>query len=151
MIPFRHYEHLLRLAALFAAGVACFLALRWLLVPADYGVLGPYRAEAVTQNMARPIAYAGQVACVSCHTDVDETRKPNAHARVSCESCHGALAGHAADPAVAAPRPDPRAACAVCHVPDAAKPSGFKTVDFTDHAGDASCTSCHAAHAPRFQ
>ena len=151
MTPFRHYEHLLRLAALFAAGVAFFLVLRWRLVPEDYGLLGPYRAEAIAQNMSRPIAYAGEVACVSCHSDVAETRKPNAHAQISCESCHGPLATHAGDPSAPAFRPDPRAACAVCHVPNAAKPGGFKTVNFAEHAGDESCTSCHAAHAPRFQ
>lgn len=151
MMPFRHYEHLLRLAALFAVGIAAFVVLRWLLVPEDYGLLGPYRAGAVAQNVARPISYAGEVACVSCHTDVEAARAPNAHADVSCESCHGPLAGHAADPSAPASRPDPRAACAVCHVPDVAKPPAFKTVNFADHAGDEPCTACHAAHAPRIE
>jgi hypothetical protein len=150
MIPFRSYEHLLRLGALFTAGVALFLVLQLLLVPADYGLSGPYRAGAITQNMARPVVYAGQVACVGCHTDVEDTRTPNAHARVSCESCHGPLAAHALDPATAAPRPDPRAACAVCHLPDPAKPPAFKTVSFADHADEGACTACHPAHAPKF-
>jgi hypothetical protein len=149
MPPFRSYEHLLRLAALFAAGVVLFLAVRWLLVPADYGELGPYRASAVAQNQARPIHYAGQVACIECHTDVAELRATNAHARVSCEGCHGPLAAHAADPAVVALKPDTRATCAGCHLPDSARPQWFKTVDFADHAGNDACTTCHAAHAPR--
>ena len=149
MPPFRSYEHLLRLAALFAVGVALFLGLRWMLVPSDYGRLGPYRAGALAANQARPIVYAGQAACVDCHSDVADIRKTNAHARISCESCHGPLAGHALDPAVAAVRPDPRAICAVCHLPSAAKPLGFKTVDFADHAGAEACTTCHPAHAPK--
>jgi len=149
-LPFRSYEHLLRLAALFALAVVVFLGLRWLLVPADYGLLGAYRAGAIDQVQARPITYAGQLACMECHTDVADTRKGNAHALVSCESCHGAHGTHASDPAVAARRPDPRATCAVCHVPNAAKPPGFKTVVFADHAADGSCTACHPAHAPRF-
>lgn len=149
MAPFHSYAHLLRLAALFGAGIALFLGLRWMLVPADYGELGPFRASAMTTAQARPIAYAGQVSCVACHSDVDETRKANAHERISCESCHGPLARHAEDPAIAAPRPDPRATCAVCHRPDPAKPRTFKTVVFADHAGDESCTTCHPAHAPR--
>ena len=149
MASFRSYEHLLRLAAVFAAGVALFVGVRWLLVPSDYGRLGAYRASALAQNQLRPIAYAGQVACVECHTDVADLRRSNAHARISCESCHGPLARHAADPAVAAPRPDGRAICAVCHQPSAAKPPWFKTVNFTDHADPGPCTACHSAHAPR--
>lgn len=149
MPPFRSYEHLLRLAALFAAGIALFIGLRWILVPADYGLLGPYRASALAQNRAKPIAYAGQAACSDCHGDVAEVRKTNAHAAVSCESCHGPLAAHAADPGVAAVRPDVRSTCAVCHTPDAAKPRAFKTVVFAEHAGDESCATCHPPHAPR--
>ena len=150
MTPFRSYEHLLRLAAVFAVGTALFLGVRWMLVPSDYGRLGPYRAGALLEARARPIVYAGQVACVECHTDVAELRKPNAHARIGCESCHGPLAAHAADPAMAAARPDPRATCAVCHAPNAAKPPGFKTVNFAEHADAGACTTCHPAHAPRF-
>ena len=149
MAPFRAYAHLLRLAALSAVVIGLFLIVRSLWVPADYGVLGPYRAGAIAQIQARPIAYAGQMACVECHTDVAAVRQANAHAAISCESCHGASAGHAADPAVAAPRPDPRATCAVCHRPDAAKPRSFKTVVFDEHADPGPCTSCHAAHAPK--
>ena len=120
-----------------------------MLVPADYGLIGPYRASALAQNQAHAIVFAGQASCVECHTDVAETRKSNAHAGVSCESCHGAQAAHAADPSVTAPRPDPRTTCAICHVPDAAKPTAFKTVKFSDHAGAESCGSCHQPHAPR--
>lgn len=149
MAPFRSYEHLIRLAALFAAGVALFLVVRWVLVPADYGQFGPYRASALVQNQLRPIAFAGQVSCVECHTDVAEARKTNAHARIGCESCHGPLARHAADPEVAGRRPDPRTTCAVCHVPSAAKPPWFKTVNFAEHADAGPCTACHPAHAPR--
>ena len=149
MPPFRSYEHLLRLAALFVAGIALFLGLRSLLVPADYGLIGPYRASALVQNREKPITYAGQAACIDCHSDVAEIRRANAHAQVSCESCHGPLAAHAGDPSVPALRPDPRATCAVCHTPNPAKPAAFKTVIFAEHAGDESCATCHPPHAPR--
>jgi Cytochrome c7 and related cytochrome c len=147
--PFRSYEHLLRLAAVFAAGVLVFVVLRALLVPADYGRFGRYRAGALTQIASRSIVYAGQLTCVDCHTDVAEARKSNAHARISCESCHGPLGAHAADPSVAARKPDPRAVCAVCHQPDAARSRAIKTVVFADHADPGPCTSCHAPHAPK--
>jgi hypothetical protein len=149
MPPFRSYEHLVRLAALFAVGVALFLGLRSVLVPADYGRLGPYRAGALAANQARPIVYAGQAACVDCHSDVADIRKTNAHARISCESCHGPLAGHAMDPAVPVIPPNPRAICAVCHLPSDSKPPDFKTVDFTHHASAEACTTCHRSHAPK--
>jgi hypothetical protein len=149
--PFRAYEHLLRLALAFILALAAFAVARSLLVPADYGRFGPYRAAALDQNRAKPIAYAGQVACVDCHSDVAETRKGNAHERIGCESCHGPNAKHASDPENPATKPDPRATCAVCHTPNPSKPAGFKTVVFDEHAGTANCTECHAAHAPRFQ
>jgi hypothetical protein len=146
---FSSYEHLLRLAALFVVGITLFGGLRWLLVPEDYGVIGAYRASALTQNQARPMVYAGRLACMECHSDVADALTTNAHASIGCESCHGAMAAHAADPGVAAVRPDARTTCAICHVPDSAKPAGFKTVDFVEHAGTESCGSCHQPHAPR--
>jgi hypothetical protein len=147
--PFRSYEHLVRLAALFLIGIALFAVARWLLVPSDYGRFGAYRGSAITQNQARPIAYAGQKACFDCHSDVVEARRSNAHGRVSCETCHGPSAAHAADPSNAARKPDPRAVCAACHQPDAAKPAFLKTVVFDEHADPGPCTSCHPAHAPK--
>jgi len=149
-LPFRSYEHLLRLAAVFLAAAAAFLVVRWLLVPPDYGELGSYRTAAVALNQARAISFAGQAACIDCHTDVADARKENAHAHVSCESCHGAHAAHAADPAVPAVKPDPRTTCAICHTPNAGKPAAFKTVNFREHADEGPCTACHSPHAPRF-
>jgi hypothetical protein len=149
MARFSSYEHLLRLAALFAVGITLFAGLRWLLVPEDYGLVGPYRASALTQNQTHPVVYAGRLACMECHSDAGDVLKTNAHASIGCESCHGAMAAHAADPGVPAVRPDVRMTCAICHIPDRAKPAGFKTVDFAEHAGSESCSSCHQPHAPR--
>ena len=96
--PASDYVHLVRMAGLFVVGITAFVVLRWLMVPADFGELGHYRAGAVRDNMARPIKYAGQAACVECHTDVAELRAKGKHVRVACESCHGALAAHAIQP-----------------------------------------------------
>jgi hypothetical protein len=54
MTPVRSCEHLVRLAALFAVGIALFLTLRWLLVPADDGQIGPYRASALATDQPSP-------------------------------------------------------------------------------------------------
>jgi hypothetical protein len=147
--PFRSYEHLLRLAAVFAAAAVVFAILRALLVPADYGRFGRYRAGALLQIASHSTVYAGQLSCVECHTDVAEARKNNMHARISCETCHGPLAAHADDPSVAARKPDARAVCAVCHQPDPARTRAIKTVLFADHADPGPCTSCHSPHAPK--
>ena len=103
------HVHLLRMAGLFVSGSRPSWCCAGLMVPADFGELGHYRSGAVLDNMNRPRVFAGQAACVECHADVAELRAKGRHARVACESCHGALAGHAANPAEVKPvRPDAR-------------------------------------------
>jgi len=144
------YVHLVRMAGLFAVGITAFVVLRWLMVPAGFGELGHYRAGALKDNMARPIVFAGQAACVECHTDVAEVRAKGRHARVACESCHGALATHAADPNGVKPvRPDPRRTCIVCHTASISKPKSFPQVVVAEHAPEGSCAACHVVHNPK--
>jgi hypothetical protein len=144
------YVHLVRMAGLFAVGITAFVVLRWLLVPADFGVFGHYRAGAVRDNMAPPLVHAGQAACVECHADVAEVRSKGRHARVACESCHGALAAHASDPAASKPtRPDPRKTCITCHTSSISKPAAFPQVVPAEHAPEGSCAACHAVHNPK--
>ncbi|TAK13231.1 MAG: hypothetical protein EPO35_10540, partial [Acidobacteria bacterium] len=59
----RSYEHVVRMAGLFAMGFALFLFVRWIMVPADFGVYGFYRAGALKDNAARPMSYAGRESC----------------------------------------------------------------------------------------
>ena len=150
--PFRDFEHLVRLAAVMGVGVIFFLIVRAALVPDDFGVLGHYRASALDLNAAKPLAYAGQAACVECHSDVAEVRATAGHRAISCESCHGAAARHAEDPGAATPvKPASRELCARCHAANTGKPSWYRTVDIPDHAGDAACIDCHNPHDPRAQ
>ena len=144
------YVHLVRMAGLFAVGITAFVVLRWLMVPADFGVFGHYRAGALKDNMNRPLVFAGQAACVECHTDVAEVRAKGRHAGVSCESCHGALAAHAANPDGARPvRPDSRSTCIVCHTASISKPKSFPQVVPAEHAPEGSCATCHVVHNPK--
>jgi predicted CXXCH cytochrome family protein len=146
---FGHGEHLVRVAGLFLGGLAVFLLLRTALVPSDFGVYGHYRAGALVDGRARPLAHAGRAACAACHAErVGELGK-GAHAGVGCESCHGPLAGHATDPAAAkASRPDGRALCLTCHRFSVGRPAGFSQVDPREHAPEGECTECHGAHDP---
>jgi uncharacterized CHY-type Zn-finger protein len=144
------YVHLVRMAGLFVVGVTAFVVLRWLMVPADFGELGHYRTGAVRDNMARPTVYAGQAACLECHADVAELRAKGKHARVACESCHGALAAHASSPDAQKPvRPNPRTTCISCHSANISKPKSFPQVVPEEHAPEGSCAACHAVHNPK--
>jgi hypothetical protein len=147
---FRDVEHLARLAGLFLAAAALFLVLRAALVPDDFGVYGHYRAGALDDNRARPIAYAGERACVECHSDTGDIKRAGAHAPVACEACHGALARHAAGEEEKPPRPGPNV-CLVCHGKTTGRPAWMKQIVPADHAGEEKCATCHQPHTPRIQ
>jgi hypothetical protein len=144
------YAHLVRMAGLFVIGVTAFVVLRWLMVPADFGLLGHYRAGAVTDNMKPSPVFAGQAACVECHADVAELRAKGRHAGVACEACHGALAAHASNPdGQKSVRPDSRNTCISCHSANISKPASFPQVVPAEHAPDGSCAACHVVHNPK--
>jgi predicted CXXCH cytochrome family protein len=147
--PFGHAGHLVRVAALFAAGVAIFFVLQALMVPKGFGAYGFFRAGALDLNRERPLAFAGRAACLDCHSDVGDTLAKGHHAGVHCEACHGSHAAHAADPStVKAVRPDSRVLCARCHQALVGRPAAFPQVDVADHAAEEACTTCHAPHSP---
>jgi predicted CXXCH cytochrome family protein len=146
---FEGKEHLLRMAGLFGLGVGVFLVVKGILVPADFGVYGHYRAGALADNKRRAPAYAGRAACAECHPEAAEAIKGGSHRPVGCEACHGALARHVEDAtAQKALRPDTRAVCIQCHAADPAKPAKFPQVDPREHAAQGACTECHTAHSP---
>jgi uncharacterized CHY-type Zn-finger protein len=150
MKRFKDVEHLVRLAVLFAAGLLVFSVARASLVPDDFGVLGHYRSGAIADVRARPIAYAGQQTCADCHADVVDTRAGARHKGIACESCHGPLATHAADPGAMAPkRPEATSLCVHCHAAHTGKSGRYPVVDVKEHAGDETCISCHTPHNPK--
>jgi hypothetical protein len=143
-------RHLVRLAGLFGLGLCAFLVVRWLLMPEGFGVYGHYRAGALADNRERAPLYAGQAACVECHTDVGEARAVGRHARLSCEGCHGPLASHAVDPGAGTgvAKPDGREGCVRCHARNSSRPPGFPQVVVVEHAEEGACTACHQPHQP---
>jgi hypothetical protein len=149
---FRDIEHVIRVVALLAGGFAVFVVVRWVLVPADFGVYGFYRAGALADNQAKPMKYAGQTLCLDCHADVGETRKGSRHATINCEACHGPMARHASGNFDVKPQAlNPRLLCLQCHTKSAGKPDFFPQIVPADHGGDGACTECHKPHHPKIE
>ncbi len=146
-------QHLLRMASLFAVGIAIFFTLQYVFVPPGFGQYGHYRAGALADNRSlalHPLRYAGRAACVDCHADVVEARKGSRHERIGCEACHGPSAAHAANPGEAsAVKPDPRLVCIRCHSASASRPKTFPQVVVGEHSDSGPCTACHQPHAPK--
>jgi transcription elongation factor Elf1 len=146
---FRDAEHLFRLALLFLALLVIFLVVRAALVPKGFGTYGHYRAGALVDVRARALTFAGRAACLDCHDAVDAVKKAGKHAGLGCESCHGPANAHVADAgSVVPPKLDAKTLCVVCHLENLAKPKGFPQIDPKEHAGDASCVTCHDPHTP---
>jgi hypothetical protein len=145
---FKDKEHLVRAVGLALVSVLVFLVARQMLVPKDFGVYGHFRAGALDDNRARPLAFAGQAQCLECHDEVASARRQGKHAGVACEACHGALASHAAGSEAKPSRPDPRGTCLICHTPNLAKPKSFPQIQPKEHGDAGPCTACHAAHNP---
>jgi len=142
-------EHLVRLALLFAAGVGVFLIVRAVLVPDGFGELGHFRTGAIQESRDKTLHFAGRAACTACHTDSGAALAASKHGAIGCESCHDALAAHAADPKTVKPRKlDVVALCSGCHARNPARPLAHPQVDVAPHAEGARCTECHDAHAP---
>ena len=146
----RSSEHLLRVVLVLVLGLAAFLLIRRLIVPADFGKYGHFRPAALDDIRARPIKFAGHEACEACHTDVAEEKSKGKHAGVRCEACHGPLAGHAEDPGSVIPQlPDTAVLCARCHEANVAKPKSFPQVITKDHSAGMACKTCHQPHTPK--
>ena len=146
-------NHLVRLALLFLAGFLLFLVIRAFFVPPGFGEFGHFRTgtlQDVRNNT--PLHFGGRASCgeADCHEDVTAALATDSHARVGCESCHGALAAHAADPEIAkAATLDELDLCSRCHALNPARPEGYtQQVDIEPHRDGAACSECHDAHEP---
>lgn len=145
----RDWVHLIRPAIVLLAGMALFLVVRSLVIPKAFGQYGHYRPGALDDIRKKPLAYAGQGACVLCHDEEAKTRAIGKHAHVACEACHGPQAAHADDPVSHVPKlPEVANLCRQCHEKDAAKPKNFPQVVTAEHSGGMACNACHQPHNP---
>ena len=131
-------------------------AVRSLLVPRDFGTLGPYRASALAEIAARPSRFPADATCHACHESVEHERAGKAHEAVRCAHCHGLGTEHVRlalaakdDPTVTLPAASEwdgdfltkldlwvtkdRATCLSCHEAAVGMPEGFKKIDVASH------------------
>ncbi|MEK7774359.1 MAG: cytochrome c3 family protein [Candidatus Zixiibacteriota bacterium] len=126
-----------------------FITARQIFVPASFGDLGFYRADALKEATAIEINYAGANACVECHSDIDDLKASAFHRKLSCETCHGPSAKHADAPDETLPFiPKGRDFCPVCHGYNPSRPSGFPQILPEQHNPGKACISCHNPHNP---
>ena len=141
--------HLLRLAGLFAFGIALFLLVRQQVMPAGFGKYGHFRPAALDAVRNRPMTYAGRTTCEPCHDDQLKVLHAGKHAGVGCEACHGPQSKHAEDSSIKPVLPKTTQLCPVCHEANSAKPKTFPQVDSAEHSGGEDCKTCHLPHRPK--
>ena len=120
------------------------------LVPASYGLLGPFRAQALAAAAVGEPRHLGEPSCIDCHAEQVALHDKDAHARVPCESCHGPGREHVAFRKAAVGRGTDEAESAVpegarmlvrkqrewclrCHEADPARPGAFPQIVWTEH------------------
>lgn len=129
------------------AVIAALLLLRGEFTPPSFGVSGFYRADSVQEWANRPISYAPQSTCQSCHQDKVRALNQAGKRGTSCQACHGPGQAHIAqgdEPIVDVSRE----LCALCHEELISRPNTQPQVDLATHGGQARCISCHDPHSP---
>lgn len=87
--PMNPAKHFIRLLALLSIAAAGFIKARSMVVPADFGKLGHFRASAITDAAAREPRHLGSEACAECHSEIAEPWAAGKHHIPQCENCHG--------------------------------------------------------------
>ncbi len=145
-----------RIIALYFLGVVVFFAARSIVVPPTFGETGWFRNESVSEIASLETKIAGSNTCIDCHVAEYAEWSVGEHKNVSCESCHGLLKAHVANPE-ANPgymefmSPESYNStidfCLSCHEKDASKPPTFPQVS-VDHTASWNCLRCHSPHNP---
>ena len=143
-------EQVRRLSVLLILLIAAFLIVRSLLVPADFGKYGHFRATAVDEIISQDMHYSGSEACGECHEDIKENKTKGYHRNISCEVCHGPGYAHTQDPSeVVLEAPRERGYCPLCHEYLPSRPTGFPQIVSASHNPMKPCINCHEPHDPK--
>lgn len=140
------------LIVVFAALIALFVGVRFLLVPASFGKYGHYRADSIDEIKKQEPKYVGRDECAACHPEIVKKNASSSHAGVVCQACHGPAAKHIEDPIAVKPdKPRGREFCALCHAKNEATPKDMPQVDFESHNVGMECFLCHNPHSPKLK
>lgn len=136
----RDTRHLVLLVFLLAIVGAVAFNVRKMLVPEAFGTTGPYRAGALTEELARPSIHIADATCLECHQNVGEERAESLHKVVNCTHCHGLSRDHVVQARLAAKDPSHE-------IPKAQEWDGdfFTKIDLFVTKDKATCLSCHEA------
>lgn len=142
-------EQIRHLSVPLTAFIVVYILAERLLVPADFGLTGHYRASSPQRNADLAIKYAGTKACTACHGVIASQKKAGYHKGVACETCHKSAAAHVENPGKVKPSiPQGRASCLLCHEYLSSRPTGFPQVDSRSHNPQTPCATCHKGHDP---
>jgi hypothetical protein len=102
------------------------------------------------QWAALPLSYTSSSVCGSCHLPEQGRLTSASHAKIGCQSCHGALLAHAeagkdasaASVAIAVPTDE---VCLRCHTQATGRPAGLPQIMPSQHYVS-SCLDCHDPH-----
>ena len=151
-----HARHVFRVLFVLLVAVVGIVLVRSFLVPASYGLYGPYRFDNVAEQAAiRPPLHGGAVACGECHEDRSKAVAAGVHRTVSCEVCHAPLGRHVKGGDVVAPMAVDRSftLCARCHRKIDGRPTAFPQVVLEQHVQGGLegrvCLECHDPHSPK--
>jgi predicted CXXCH cytochrome family protein len=133
--------------AVLAAGLSVLAVGAGVAGAALYATYGYHPAENARSWAALTPRYGDPSQCASCHATEYARWSQAKHNAVTCESCHGPLAAHAADPgdagAITLPTTD---ACITCHEQVTGRPAAQPQVDVAVHYTGVTCLQCHNAH-----
>jgi hypothetical protein len=136
-----------RTIALFVMGALTTAAIIWVGVPIAQGVIHNFgvrdnRAEVAWRSVTPEFGNA--LGCARCHDTEANRLHSLQHDGIGCQSCHGALAEHEADPAIGVTTPS-SAVCLKCHTKVDAQPTFLHAIVPADHY-IATCLACHDPH-----
>jgi hypothetical protein len=138
-----------RVGLLVVGIIAVVIVARLFLIPRSLVDKDLHQAATIERELAKPIRFAGAVACRDCHQELSDLLRKGNHRNLSCESCHGPAADHANNPdAVKPPAPRDRKFCPLCHAYDPSRPTGFPQINPTTHNPVTPCFNCHNPHNP---
>ena len=143
-------DSLVRLVVVVAALIVGTVVVVKFILPPKMKDVALQHDETVQREAAKPIAYAGAVACAECHDEIVVEKRNGYHRDLSCETCHGPAMKHTEDPDnIQPPAPRDRKFCPVCHTFNPSRPRGFPMINPVAHNPMKACFTCHNPHDPK--